>query len=213
MLEELAYSVKVRDREIQQARGKPITHTEWSDYLRIFALQGKPRECWEGKKILDVGSGLKFEPPDRAFPGARVYAIDPEFGKGGRLPHASHTAHEKREAICQAIPYDDNKFDFVFASHSAPQSLGIEEVPRSLCELIRVMKPGGEIRLVLCAENQGITTEIKDVLIKNGFVVEFEGPMTIIKASERISNNKVAKDNAWGKIHREFFPKVKLRQA
>lgn len=131
--------------EVQLNRSKPIFGTtRWGDYAVLMHVDGRSQEFWQGKSILDVGSGEKMESPDRAFPGAKVFAIDPEFGKGGEVQ--SNSAHECRPGIVQNIPYPDESFDLVLCSRVLTHIFPID-LEKSIRELVRVAKPDGEVRL------------------------------------------------------------------
>ncbi len=197
-------------RRIKIAKS-PITQREWGSYLYAFDLDKRDKKSWEGKVILDVGGGDKIEDPEIAFPGAKVCVIDPEIG--GKIKFQS--AHEKRKGVVQEIPYDDNKFDLVLSSHAVPQHIFPVYFPRAISEMIRVMKPGGEIRLTPCVEGHDITAEIEVALANSGFEVEFiseKAPsITVIRPTEKAGENVGSKRIAWENFHKTFFPKEKIR--
>ncbi len=172
---------------VESARHHPISTREWEQYPGIFQLPKDPM-FWNGKKILDIGSGFKFTDPEETFPKATIFAIDPEFGPGGRI--ASHTAHEIRQAIAQDIPCETNTFDFVLSSRAVPMDISITEIPKVLAETIRVAKPVGEIRLTPCAKRMHISGELIEILDNAGFEIEFlegvVGTLMILRTKEII---------------------------
>ncbi len=114
------------------------------------------------KKILDVGSGSSdFARYAREHNlGSEIYGIDEtnwETLDGKIKIDKKHFAIAKAEAI----PFDDNSFDLVVAHASVPgayahtvdrrfkkppwQQIG-DKVIENLLEMLRVTKPGGEIR-------------------------------------------------------------------
>src|SRR3989344_3606627 len=71
--------IKAARRRIEE-KLIPPTCRSWNHCASILSLPPADlAEFWNGKKILDVGSGDKFETPDDRFPGATVYAMDPLF--------------------------------------------------------------------------------------------------------------------------------------
>lgn len=129
----------------------PSTCRSWNHCASILSLPpAELAEFWAGKKILDVGSGDKFETPDDRFPGATVYAMDPLFSVS-QAPHPDYfdrvnKAHRLRQGTIIEIPFDDNTFDLVISTHCI-QHIQREYWYRSLLEMIRVMKPSGEMRV------------------------------------------------------------------
>ncbi|MCR4326364.1 MAG: class I SAM-dependent methyltransferase [Candidatus Roizmanbacteria bacterium] len=129
----------------------PTTCRSWNHCASILSLPPADlAEFWAGKKILDVGSGDKFETPDDRFPGATVYALDPLFPQV-QPPHSNYfdrvnKAHIVRPGTIIEIPFDDNAFDLVMSTHCI-QHIQRKYWYRSLLEMMRVMKPDGEIRV------------------------------------------------------------------
>jgi len=186
----------IKDRIKKERRG-PVTERGWSGYPSAFLLdRDYTKEDWEGKSILDVGCGTKWSYPDSTFPGATVCAIDPEID--GRIKVVS--AHEKRKGIAQEIPYDDNKFDLVLSSHAVPQHVYPVDMPAAILDMIRVMKPGGEIRMVPCVERD--LNRFKGFLIESGFEVSPieggpDGSVFQIKSGADIVGSVELKNTAW----------------
>jgi ubiquinone/menaquinone biosynthesis C-methylase UbiE len=205
---------------IRTEKGSPVTEREWDSYPFIFHLPKNNNEAyWHKKKILDVGSGIKFKDPSNTFPGAIVYAIDPEFQikyHYSRIPYNS--AHHKRIGVVQEIPYDDNTFDHILSSHAVPQHIYPIDLPKAISEMIRVMKPTGDIRLAPCIER-----DVRmEVFFRAGFVINFdqptsEGRLAIIKCSDTIRNEidpvrqLQLKVEAWRKLHERILPHDKIR--
>lgn len=204
---------------IDSARGRPTISREWDEYPFIFNLSQDPT-YWKGKKILDVGSGTKFFFPEATFPGATVYAIDPEFPpqRGTRISY--NTAHDKRLGVAEEIPYDDGKFDLILSSHAVPQHIPPVNMSRAVSEMLRVMKATGEIRLCPCAERD--ISAIRRPLEEAGFEIDTtqkgrDGPITIIRASRKIRQHRELaeqlnqKREAWKNYHQQVCPKDELR--
>jgi len=126
-----------------------VTTREWSTYIDILSLTNND---WEGVRILDVGSGIKTSDPALVFPGATIYAIDPEF----TFPIKNsdkiqcNTADVVRKGTVLEMPADSNSFDYVWSSHAIPIRINKDNIPKAISEMIRVLKPRGEIRLAPC---------------------------------------------------------------
>lgn len=212
-MSEKHFLISARDRgsRIEAATNRPVVSREWDAYPYIFLLQDKEPSYWQGKQILDVGSGQKFMDPENVFPAAKVHAIDPEFRKRIR----SNSAHETKVGVVQEIPYDDNKFDLVVSSHAVPQHIFPVDLPRAISEMLRVMKPNGEIRIAPCVKGYDINPELKGKLEAAGFKVEFldggtDGTISRIYSSERLKNSVTEKNKAYCQFHQSVFPEEKL---
>jgi len=176
------------NQDTKVERGRPITCREWDSYPSIFLLSTDP-ECWNNKSILDVGSGDKWDDPSRTFPGAKVCAIDPEFGEKGRIKW--NTAHETVPGIVQNIPYGDESFDHVVSSHAVTQHVSPKDMSVGVLEMLRVAKVSGDVRLVPCIPKD--LSGIDGMLMEAGFMIDLsqtgsDGPMAIINAGPDIQD-------------------------
>jgi ubiquinone/menaquinone biosynthesis C-methylase UbiE len=212
-------STQATEKRIRYERGSPVTDRDWDSYPYIFNFKDIPKEYWKGKNILDVGSGIKWRDPDHTFPGATIFAIDPEFANGSYSRITINTAHNQRLGVVQEIPYDDNTFDHVVSSHAMPQHVYPIDHDKATSEMIRVMKPGGDIRLAPCIERDLNTEALK----KAGFKVDFteettEGKLAIITLPEFIRSETdpvkqlQLKVEAWQKFHEATLPQDPIRE-
>lgn len=197
------------DPRIRRERGAPVQSREWGNYPFIFRLPQEPR-YWNNKIILDVGSGNKWDDPSETFPGAKVCAIDPEFGRGGRIDW--NTADETVPGIVQNIPYPNGSFDHVLSSHAIPQHVFPIDMPRAVYEMLRVMKPTGDVRMAPCVERD--IQSIESLLQAAGFEVDLsrsgsDGPITIIRAAPRIRNDMINKERLKAEALRLFQSSIK----
>ncbi|MBK8847189.1 MAG: class I SAM-dependent methyltransferase [Bacteroidetes bacterium] len=114
--------------------------------IREFAQFDK----WKGKKVLEVGLGAGTDFLQWCRNGALAYGIDlTEEG----IAHVQHRLHlynlsavEFKVADAESIPYPDNSFDLVYSwgvIHHSP------DTEKAYSELVRVCKPGGEIRFMV----------------------------------------------------------------
>jgi SAM-dependent methyltransferase len=214
-------SVSARDKRVDYARHSPVTERSWRSYPYIFNLPSSNNlEYWMDKKILDVGSGDKFDDSEFTFPGAVVHAIDPELQPTGKFSRIKYnTAHKQRLGVVQETPYDDNLFDLVLSSHAVPQHIYPVDKPKAVSEMIRVMKPNGKIKLAPCVERDLKVDELRNA----GFEVDFsqptvEGRLAVIKLPNEQLEGKSEleklkfKVEAWKKYHEAAVPKDPVRE-
>lgn len=217
-------SAQAAKERVTRERGSPVLERSWEWCLYAIGLKDKEKGFWEGKVILDVGSGKKGGNPADTFPGAKVCAVDPEFLAPGEKPprwtswfhgrilESENTAHEKRWGAVQEIPYDDDKFDLVFSTHAVPQHIMPVDMPRAVLEMLRVMKPTGEVRLVPCVERD-IGPELKQALEESGFESNIDittRGLTVLRAGEAIRGDAGKKREAWKALSRKLFPTEEL---
>lgn len=50
--------------------------------------------------------------------------------------------------VLKGLPFEDDYFDCIVANHSL-QCIRFEDLPRALAELLRVLKPGGTLRILV----------------------------------------------------------------
>ncbi|MCH1610236.1 MAG: methyltransferase domain-containing protein [Luminiphilus sp.] len=97
--------------------------------------------------IVDVGCtiGHNTLPWKQAFPDAEVHGLDaaaPCLQYGHARAEALGVGVHFRQALCDALPYEDNSVDVVFSSmflHELPTAL----ITAFFAEAYRVLKPGG----------------------------------------------------------------------
>ena len=128
------------------------TDRNLQEYCRDFGF--KPEDL-AGKKILDIGSGRKetFSKEASQF-GAEVYSMTPllreqyhrklakELLKSGRRWQKRSVAGRS-----QNIPFIDGIFDIITANWSVSAYTHGRELTLSLEEMLRVLKPDGEMYL------------------------------------------------------------------
>jgi len=119
----------------------------FKNYLEDLKL--KPENL--DKKILDVGSAsAQFGKwVNEHYGGSEVFSLDPK--------HESDKIIKRVKGGAEAIPFKDETFDLVISNGAIPnvlqtpweESLEVikERIRNSLFEMMRVTKPGGEIRL------------------------------------------------------------------
>ena len=106
-------------------------------------------ERWRGTKVLEVGFGQGTDMVRFARAGALYTGID--------LTGIGHEIARKRLEVCgvaaalhvgdaENLPFDDDSFDLVYSFgviHHTP------DTPKAAKELIRVCKPGGQVRAMI----------------------------------------------------------------
>ncbi len=124
------------------AWNKPL-HTE-RPFGKIF-----PYEKYKGKRVLEVGCGLGTMSMNWAKAGADVTAIDlnqTSIDQTTLRFKAMELSGDIQQMDANALEFDDDSFDYVYSwgvIHHSPN------LKKSLHEIIRVLKPGGEFGIML----------------------------------------------------------------
>ncbi|WP_420547781.1 class I SAM-dependent methyltransferase [Curvivirga sp.] len=139
-----------------------------------------PYEKYKGKKVLEIGCGMGGMAMQWAKAGALLTAVD--------LNPTSITQTKRRfelhnlegnvfEADGNKLPFEDGEFDYVYSwgvLHHSP------DLKRSLDEMMRVLKPGGEFGLMLYRRKSFLQKYMIDYL--EGFLhyeQNFLGPLDL----------------------------------
>ncbi|OGY64743.1 MAG: hypothetical protein A3I24_02425 [Candidatus Harrisonbacteria bacterium RIFCSPLOWO2_02_FULL_41_13b] len=148
--------------ESKEKHYKEISAT-WRNFEQIIEELKLKQEDLEDKIILDIGSGgggfaagVKENPELNS----RVISLDPNYNleklseenanlikkavrelKSEQLPMVA--------GLSQELPFKDESIDLVISNHAVPWHIldSADKVSKSIKEMIRVLKPGGEIRL------------------------------------------------------------------
>src|SRR5215472_760498 len=103
-------------------------------------------------RVLDIGCGTgTFAVAMKAWiPGVEVVGLDPDpkaLARSRRKAERAAVAIQFDQGFANALPYPDASFDRVFSSlmfHHVPQDAKLA----TLCEVRRVLKPGGSLHLL-----------------------------------------------------------------
>lgn len=105
---------------------------------------------YHGKEVLEVGVGAGTDFLQWVRAGAIATGVD--LTRSGvehtetRLRHYGLEAHDLRVANCEELPFADGSFDLAYSwgvIHHTP------DTEKALSELIRVTRPGGEIKVMV----------------------------------------------------------------
>jgi len=152
---------EVRDFWNAHPCGTQFTHLEWGSREFFHAVEKHRYEIqpfmqevlgfdrFKGKKLLEIGCGLGTDLLQFARGGARVTGIDLtpqsiDLAKK-RFALENQTA-DLRVADAEHLPFEDGTFDAVYSFgvlHHTPNT------QRAVDEALRMLKPGGEIMLML----------------------------------------------------------------
>ncbi len=165
------------------------TGRTWYNYEMVLRLHDIPQEEWKNKVILDVGASYKpsfDKKSDFYFPGAKVIALDPSFiidGEGA-YPIDKYDKYQKKNmsedfdpdverkiGVVQEMPIEDHSIDYIFSLMAVPLHLTSNHRGRMWAEMLRVLKPGGEIRIAPFA-NKGQNTFYIEIIKRFGFEVD-----------------------------------------
>lgn len=104
---------------------------------------------WRGKTVLEIGTGVGTDARRLSAYGARYYGINVDQGSSDLTASALRAfdlAGEVSTGSATSLPYADGMFDIVYTFgvlHHIP------DVKRALSEIRRVLKPRGEILLMV----------------------------------------------------------------
>ncbi len=162
----LNYSI-LTPKEIQERDYPDIGTTEDLYFYRKVKDAGF--EVWCDTAIqcghVDINTGKIYGMPEnapQAIPGSRIPKIGKKrianLGSGHQSPFFAEgraitfdvREECKPDVRCdlRQIPERDQSFDIVFSSHTL-EHFGLYEVPRILMEWLRILKVGGELRLIV----------------------------------------------------------------
>ncbi len=112
-----------------------------------------PFQKYHGKKVLEVGCGMGCMAMAWANNGANISAVDLNpvaIEQTRRRFEIFDLQGDIKEADGESLPFDDNSFDYAYSwgvLHHSP------DTARSVAELLRVLKPGGEAGVMLYNRN------------------------------------------------------------
>lgn len=109
------------------------------------------RKDLEGKDVLDLGAGseVKFAKGlEDSGIHARVVSLSPDFAEQKYAMQARTSAPENElvAGIGQALPFQNESYDRVFAFHVDEHIGGPQAFFTCIEEMVRVLRPGGEAR-------------------------------------------------------------------
>lgn len=99
------------------------------------------RPLCEGKDILEVGCGTGLILKELAPVANRAVGIDIS---PGMLDQAKNRGLEVYEASATDLPFEDSSFDAVYSFKVLAH---VEEIEKAMCEVARVLRPGGRAAL------------------------------------------------------------------
>jgi SAM-dependent methyltransferase len=119
------------------------------DRLEPFIPSFAEFELWKDKDVLEIGTGLGTDFVRFGRAGARLHGVDLTEASielvGRRLALEGLTA-DLRQGDAESLPYENASFDLVYSwgvLHHTP------DTDQALREVRRVLRPGGEARLML----------------------------------------------------------------
>ncbi len=179
------------------------TGRKWADYIQCLKLPPPDSGYYKGKTIIDVGAGFKGEKEfnnghlrtvEEIFPNVReLIAIDPTYvinGKGA-YPLEQYSDFQKQYmsrdirgvtrkiGVVQKLPVKDFSADEIWSLMALPLHLPTDHEGKMFLEFLRVLKPGGKIRLAPFAHpsnssKQSISeASISTLLEKFGYTMEY----------------------------------------
>ena len=166
----------------------------WRNFEQICSELGLREEDIIGKFILDLGSGgAGFSEGIKKHPefSSRVVSMDPNYNprtlteenKELMKDAVKEIGAQKLEAVAglsEKIPFADATFDLIISNHAIPWHIAedVGKVQKSVEEIVRILKSGGEVRLHPVEEN--ITRVIADA-VGGDYSVENKKGVVIIR--------------------------------
>lgn len=95
-----------------------------------------------GQSVLNVGVGVGSLERLALHKGINIFALDPSQGAIEKLKKALDLGDRAQTGYAQTMPFDDGQFDAVVMSEVL-EHLDDGTLQASLCEVLRVLKPGG----------------------------------------------------------------------
>jgi ubiquinone/menaquinone biosynthesis C-methylase UbiE len=114
-------------------------------------------ERWRGRDVLEVGVGLGTDFIQFARAGARLSGVDlteASVDLARRRLELDSLAADLRVADAESLPFSDSNFDLVYSwgvLHHTP------DTERALNEVRRVLRPGGEARIMLYSRRSWVS--------------------------------------------------------
>ena len=135
--------------DADQAKGHRIFAAVW-DRLNRSTFEDVRTELAGGAsgRVLEIGAGTGFNFPFYTDRANEIVAIEPDPHMLKRAKARAESATrpiELRQASAENLPFDDESFDTVVATWVM---CTIGDLPQSLAEIKRVLRPGGELRFV-----------------------------------------------------------------
>lgn len=99
-------------------------------------------------KVLEIGAGTGLNFPYYTDRAEEILAIEPDphmLKRAVALAEHAPRPIELRQARAEDLPFEDDSFDTAVAGWVM---CTVEDLPKSLAEIRRVLKPGGEFRFV-----------------------------------------------------------------
>lgn len=170
MLKELLRSLGLSEGSL------PLGYNE-ADFSREYgfewALQmlGLKESQLQGKRILNVGAGNDFFGQTASEKGLEVISLDCDYGSHPDLTEKWDFFKRKYcipknvqaiGAVAEKLPFRSGTFDYVISVHSIPKySTSVCNAGLAIEEMVRVVKPGGEIRIYPFLINPALALEIR----------------------------------------------------
>jgi len=144
-------------------------------YQEIYTTDmGLDLDYYSGKKILDIGCGPRGS-LEWAHIAAERVGLDPLVSQYRKLGIEKH-AMKYVDAPAEKIPYPDGYFDVVASVNSLDH---VDDLSRSIAEIIRVLDKGGEFLLITHIHQEPTIAE--PVLIPWTVTALFQPGMTVVQ--------------------------------
>lgn len=127
--------------KVKKLKEKKLTNHHYEEFFTAYF--GFSHEDYKGKKVMDIGCGPRGSLEWAEMTDERI-GLDTLADKYVKMEGKNHRM-KYVNAGSEAIPFDDNYFDFVSSFNSLDH---VDDLDTSINEIIRVIKPGGYFLLI-----------------------------------------------------------------
>ncbi|MBI2120881.1 MAG: class I SAM-dependent methyltransferase [Parcubacteria group bacterium] len=135
----------------------------WRNFEDVSSELGIIREDLKGKIILDIGSGgagfAEGVKQNKELK-SRVISLDPNYNletlseenrdlMRNAVKEINKEGLDAVAGLSESLPFKNESFDLIISNHAVPWHIAedAEKVTKSIKEIIRTLKPGGEVKL------------------------------------------------------------------
>lgn len=140
--------------------------------------------------ILEIGSGVGITTKfiQKKFPNSRITATDYDFDQVVEARRRLDSSIMVQQADATQLSFDDSNFDACFAILTFHH---IENSPKAITEVYRVLKPGGKLYVIDIPAKHGPLFHLRSSMnLAPGFFSKEEFDQTIKQAGFRILSNE-----------------------
>ncbi len=121
----------------------------------------KPEDLY-GKKVLDIGAGLRAELARGLIGKADVISVSPDYSLPEYQKHVADLGDKAVPALGQDLPFKGASFDVVVMLH-VTEHVSQEDLAKIVQEAYRVLKPGGTLYIAPLLNHPSLVNSVDTV--------------------------------------------------